>query len=77
MLFVNIIKMDSDNENMSDEENASIALYIRRTRVIRYRPNHFERWDDCEFYNRFRMSKQTAKLILNQIAPRIENKTKW
>lgn len=66
---------DLDIENESYQDYASVIGYARRTKVIRLRPNHFDIWGDAEFYNRFRMSKQTAKMVLNQIASRIENKT--
>lgn len=44
---------------------------------LRPRTDHFTKWNDDEFYNRFRMSKPTVALILEQIERDLQNRTEW
>lgn len=47
----------------SDDEDVP----IRRQRVVRRRPNHFEIWDNKEFFQRFRLSARTIENILEEL----------
>lgn len=69
--------MNSESDDLSDAEYAAVIGDVNRNRIIRLRPNHFDIWDDVDFYRRFRLSKQTAHIVLNKIAPYIENTTNW
>jgi hypothetical protein len=42
------------NAYSSDEE-------LRRPKTIRFRPNHFEEWDQKDFFSRFRLSSRTVE----------------
>lgn len=61
----------------SDEEYYNIIVRVHRERHIRPRVDHFSIWDDMEFYKRFRMSKQSAHMVLEQIRHKIQNPTNW
>lgn len=43
-----------------------------RPRVIRPRINNFQKYDDLDFFKRYRMSKETFLLILHQIDEELE-----
>lgn len=64
-------------EDISDEENLILVANVRREKRIQFRTNHFNYWDDIEFFDRFRMSKNSAYIVLEQIRSQIENATKW
>ena len=68
-----------DEEDISDEECWELLdiTILRRRRIIRPRPNHFNIFNDAEFYKRFRMSKRSAYTVLELIAPFIKNPTNW
>lgn len=42
---------------------------------LRERIDHFNYWDDVEFFNRFRLSKQSVLVVLNEIEGQIANPT--
>lgn len=44
---------------------------------LRPRTDHFNKWNDDEFYNRFRLSKPTVEFILQQIGRDLQNRTEW
>jgi hypothetical protein len=48
------------NAYSSDEEP-------RRPKTIRFRPNHFEEWDQKDFFSRFRLSSRTVERLLEEI----------
>lgn len=54
--------MDAYNINAysSDEEP-------RRPKVIRFRPNHFEEWDQKDFFYRFRLTPRTVERLLEEV----------
>lgn len=54
--------MDIVNAFSEDED-----IPIRKQRVVRNRPNHFEIWDNKEFFQRFRLSPQTIENILEEV----------
>ena len=71
--------MDSDLDDLidaGDEEFVSVLIRVPRTRRLHTRRD-FSYWNDAEFRSRFRMSKQSASIVLDQINPFIENKTSW
>lgn len=58
------------------KEEFQIALPILRApSKYHKRGNHFEKWNDCEFIKRFRMSKNTCSMVLDLIKPDIESIT--
>lgn len=61
---VNIFS-DSD-DSIEDIEDFENILY-RRPYTIRRRPDHMNFWDDEDFKIRFRLSKNTVNLLVNQI----------
>lgn len=61
--------------NDVDEEELEIRAPITRApRRIHERVNNFEKWNDFEFFTRFRMSKNTASAVLNIIREQITPK---
>jgi len=44
---------------------------------LRERIDHFNKWNDEEFFNRFRLSKQTVTVLLAQIEANLRNRTEW
>lgn len=43
----------------------------RRSYVIRNKPNNFQVWDDKEFFDRFRLKKDTVLELLHTIEDRL------
>lgn len=65
--------MDFDNFDVnvysSDEE------FIRRPKIFRRRPNYFDELDDLDFFSKFRLSKPTVEMIVDQIEDTISYPT--
>ncbi|CAH1395670.1 unnamed protein product [Nezara viridula] len=66
-----------DFDDLTDDEDFLdlIALFLKEKKVFRPRVTHFLRWSDEEFFDRFRLSKETVQFILNLIKPAISNLT--
>ncbi|KAL4713404.1 hypothetical protein ACJJTC_010389 [Scirpophaga incertulas] len=60
----------SDDEDITDFIN--YCTTPRRVRLYRTRINHFQNWDEGEFYNRFRLTKSAAYVVLEQIKDNIK-----
>lgn len=43
----------------------------RRGYVVRERRDHFNHWNEDEFFHRFRFSKTTAREIVNLVRPQL------
>jgi hypothetical protein len=56
------------NAYSSDEEP-------RRPKTIRFRPNHFEEWDQKDFFRHFRLSSRTVERLLEEIEEAISYQT--
>jgi hypothetical protein len=56
------------NAYSSDEEP-------RRPKTIRFRPNHFEEWDQKGFFSRFLLSSRTVERLLEEIEEAISYPT--
>jgi hypothetical protein len=72
---VEMFSSDSD-----DEEMINIVEHLARPRKVprvQMRKDHFNYWDDEEFYRRFRLSKETIVLLLDQITDAIKHPTNW
>lgn len=55
--------MLSEEDDIGDEGMQLILprmQHRRRPRIFRMRSNHFHVWNDREFYERFRLSKESA-----------------
>jgi len=71
----NITDDDSDYED-DEFNNLALLLYFpRRLRVFRPRLDHFTYWKDDEFFNRFRLSKNTVNFLVDFIGDRICSRT--
>lgn len=67
----------SDFEDMSDEETEillSITI-LRRAKTIRTRSDFFITYDEKDFYDRFRLSKEAANIVIEHISSHIKRKT--
>lgn len=51
------------------------ALNRQQEYNVRPRRDHFDEWNDVEFFNRFRLSKQTVTLLLNHLEQALQNRT--
>jgi hypothetical protein len=47
----------------------------QRPKTIRFRPNHFEEWDQKDFFSRFRLSSRTVETLLEKIEEAISYPT--
>jgi len=68
-------KINSDEEDESDE--SICAVFVPQRKTFRYRPKFFNILNDSKFYDRFRLSKETAYQVLSMISEQIERKTNW
>lgn len=69
-----------DDSDYEDEEFNNLALLLycpRRLRVFKLRPDHFTYWRDDEFFNRYRLSKNTVHFLVELIGERIGSRTNW
>lgn len=69
---VNILSDSSDSD--SDLEDY-VNIVFRRPRILHQRVNHMNQWDDLDFFNRFRLSKHTVHILVNQIEEEIQHQT--
>lgn len=72
------MNLDQELDFTDDEDfNELLNMYLhpRRQRVFRERTNHFEKWNENEFLQRFRLSQHTSALIIEELTPYIENET--
>lgn len=55
--------------SVSDDDEEIIEFLMRRNRprVFQNRIDHFNKWNDAEFFRRFRMKKPTFMYILGKI----------
>ncbi|KAK9745404.1 DDE superfamily endonuclease [Popillia japonica] len=72
MFLHNIADLNSDDEDFIELLN----IELRIPRVFHERINHFEKWNDNEFKQRFRLSKPLVKFVIDKIAGEISSKTK-
>ncbi|KAG5890184.1 hypothetical protein JTB14_014350 [Gonioctena quinquepunctata] len=64
-----------DLDDLSDEELEEILEFVeyeRRPYTVKERMNPFEELDDVEFTTRFRLSKPSVHMILQQIEGQLE-----
>lgn len=68
-----------ENENITDDEDfmelALLVTFPRNKKKFRKRPDHFSKWNNQEFYDRFRLSKTTVKYVLGLIEEKISSPT--
>lgn len=72
---MNIQRGDLEEMNLTDDEDflelVELELFPRAPRNFRLRDNHFLKWNDEEFRTRFRLSKVTVQLIIEEITESI------
>ncbi|XP_033208933.1 putative nuclease HARBI1 [Belonocnema kinseyi] len=76
--FGNVYDVDfGDNFDDDIEEIAGIDNRVvhRKPYTIYARENHFDKWDDREFFKRFRLTKQSVQYLLRQTEHRIRYRT--
>lgn len=71
----NLLELLTDDEDMRELIDLNDGRRMRRN--FRERPNHFEKWNDKEFHQRFRFSKNGVRFILNLIEENITSPTNW
>jgi len=70
--------MESSSSNNTSEDEVNFVQHLDRPRVVRIhrnRTNQFTKWDDMEFYRRFRLSKNVVNIILERLRERLESPT--
>jgi len=70
--------MNFENEILFYDDDVEFQEYLnyqRRPYTVRTRVDHFSTWDELDFKNRFRLSKETVLMILNMIGPTISSNT--
>ncbi|KAK9679368.1 DDE superfamily endonuclease [Popillia japonica] len=79
MSLHNIADLVGMEEELTDDEDfiELLNIELRIPRVFRERINHFEKWNDNEFKQRFRLSKPVVKFVIDKIAGEISSKTLW
>lgn len=56
----------SSSSSFEEEE----LIYVRRPKIYRQRTDCFEKYDELDFYQRFRLRKETVLCLLNKIEER-------
>lgn len=67
---------------LTDDEDFVEAVEVlinarRHPKKYRDRMDHFVKWNDKEFVQRFRLSKQGVRFIINQVETQISSPTDW
>lgn len=73
-----MVFFEDSYSSLDDEDLFDLALIIafpRRSKIIRPRINHFEKWLDQKFIDRFRLSKDTTLFVLDLIKDHISHPT--
>ncbi|KAL1500732.1 hypothetical protein ABEB36_006179 [Hypothenemus hampei] len=65
----------SDDEDILELVNIELFQNVRAQKVFRIRENHFQKWNDTEFFQRFRLSKNGVRFVLTYIANDIAHPT--
>lgn len=58
----------------NDEEVIDYFEYVDRPRrpyILRNRRDHFNEWDEYDFFDRFRLQKGTVQVLLHRIEGRV------
>lgn len=69
---------DQDQDLTDDEDFVEFAMLVafpRRRKMFLQRSNHFVKWRDDQFFNRFRLSKNSVYYVLDHIKERISSPT--
>lgn len=66
------------DENITDDEDFLGLVNVvmndgRMPRTFRERPDHFTKWKDNEFLQRFRLTKNTVTYIIETVSPAISS----
>nr|CAI5843090.1 unnamed protein product [Callosobruchus analis] len=61
--------LQTSSSSSSDDEDVPIS---RKTKVYRNREDLFDKFDELEFFQRFRLTKRTCKVLLDQIQAHIQ-----
>eukprot|EP00102_Acyrthosiphon_pisum_P018215 XP_008189891.1 PREDICTED: uncharacterized protein LOC103311868 [Acyrthosiphon pisum] len=69
-----LIDQESDSSDF-ENEMAEFNVAIRKEKIFRERKNYFELLDEVEFQKRFRLKKQTVKIILEELQDQIKYPT--
>lgn len=68
---------DSDFDDDEFDHLALIIAFPRRQRIFRPRIDQFIAWRDDEFFDRFRLSKNTVHFLVDLIGDKIKSQTNW
>lgn len=78
MMYNNSSSEDaSDFEDEDFDQLIVMIAFPKKPRIFRPRKDHFTYWRDDEFFNRFRLSKNTVRFIVDLIGDRICSRTDW
>lgn len=70
-----------ENQELTNDEDfmemAMIIAFPRKRKMFLERPNHFTKWRDKQFFNRFRLPKKCVYFMLNYIKEHISSSTRY
>lgn len=74
-MYLYILGMDRDLEDLFEDDDEEIIEFLdnMRTYTIRERMDHLDEWNNQEFFNRFRFSKNIVLHIIHQIRHLLPN----
>lgn len=68
-----------DDGDITEDEDflvvVNIIAPVRKNPVFQVRENHFHKWSDKDFLNRFRLPKETVYMVVDLIRDRIAHPT--
>lgn len=74
-IFESDSSSSSSDESSEDEMLFQIAIRARRVKNIRPRADHFNLWNEEEFFMRFGLTKLTVLHLLQEVKHRLETPT--
>lgn len=73
--MASIFNRISSSVNDDDEEIIEFLLHRNRPRYFQNRIDHINKWDNIDFFRRFRMKKSTFMYILGKIEDKLSTST--
>lgn len=68
---------DLDFDDDEFDHLALISAFPRRQQIFRPRIDQFTAWREDKFFNRFRLSKNTVRFLVDLIGDKIKSRTNW
>lgn len=62
-----MLASSSDSSSTTSSSSSDEEIVVRKVKVYKERHNYFEKFDDTEFFERFRLTKATVRALLTEI----------